>query len=683
MNTASRRLIHRVRKARQGLGALAVCATLLACHAGLAKGDNTPRPEECAASRRFASSRFTAADAATPFSFRYGGKENAWESWHRTSSRRELDKARDEQTIVWRDQATGLEVRCVAITYKDFPVVEWTISLEHTGTENTPLIENLLGLDTLFEAAVPGPCALHGVKGDFCTADSYEPFRLELASGTTKEFAPPGTGKSSDGADGWPYHNLQFGGGGAIIAIGWPGQWASRFTCQDDGVARSGRATADSVLAASGREGTDSAHRRALLAGRRRGAPSQNLWRRWYRVHVLPKTDGVPQGPIKQIQVGGGSTEEVAQFVVAGIKPDVCWRDAGGTNTWYPCREGPYGPGGTTTNPEFATMGWLNTGTWEIDREKYPQGFRPFSDWGRAHGMQFLLWFEPERVGSPMSWLATMHREWLLPGTTTTVGDILDLGNPAARAWLIDHLDGLIKTEGIDWYREDMNGGGPLPAWRNHDGPDRQGITENLYVQGHLQLWDELRRRNPGLRIDSCASGGRRNDLETMRRAVPLLRSDFQFPDTQSGVVEGNQCHTHGSHPGFPSKAAAATSTTPMRFGVSTCPHSAWGGCQRTIPRSSSKPIASAARSRRPCSAATTIRSRPTASPLTFGSHGSSTDPIRAMDACRRFGDLMRRRQRSRSGSTGSTNHGSTGSTITTVLAVPPNRRRRRRRASS
>ena len=236
MNTASRRLIHRVRKARQGLGALAVCATLLACHAGLAKGDNTPRPEECAASRRFASSRFTAADAATPFSFRYGGKENAWESWHRTSSRRELDKARDEQTIVWRDQATGLEVRCVAITYKDFPVVEWTISLEHTGTENTPLIENLLGLDTLFEAAVPGPCALHGIKGDFCTADSYEPFRLELASGTTKEFAPPGTGKSSDGADGWPYHNLQFGGGGAIIAIGWPGQWASRFTCQDDGV---------------------------------------------------------------------------------------------------------------------------------------------------------------------------------------------------------------------------------------------------------------------------------------------------------------------------------------------------------------------------------------------------------------------------------------------------------------
>ena len=40
--------------------------------------------------------------------------------------------------------------------------------------------------------------------------------------------------------------------------------------------------------------------------------------------------------------------------------------------------------------------------------------------------------------------------------------------------------------------------------------------------------------------IDSCASGGRRNDLETLRRAVPLLRSDY--------IIEpvGNQCHTYG-----------------------------------------------------------------------------------------------------------------------------------------
>jgi alpha-galactosidase len=92
----------------------------------------------------------------------------------------------------------------------------------------------------------------------------------------------------------------------------------------------------------------------------------------------------------------------------------------------------------------------------------------------------------------------------------------------------------------------------PLPDWRRNDTPDatlrssetaslrstsRQGMTENLYVQGYLAYWDALRRRHPRLRIDSCASGGRRDDLETMRRSVPLIRSDHLFEPTSQ------QCH--------------------------------------------------------------------------------------------------------------------------------------------
>ncbi len=262
---------------------------------------------------------------------------------------------------------------------------------------------------------------------------------------------------------------------------------------------------------------------------------AQNLWRRWFLAHNLPRIQGQPQPPVTQIQVEGSERNigEIRDVLAAGIKPDICWRDAGGPNTWYPSSGGPY----------KGNDAWLNTGTWEVDPGKYPQGFKPFSDWVRSQGMQFLLWFEPERVGDPSSWLGRQHPEWLLPGSSH--GSILNLGNSAALQWLVDHVDQMIKTQGLDWYREDMNGGGPLPAWRKNDAPDRQGITENFYVQGHLAFWDELRRRNPGLHIDSCASGGRRNDLETMRRAVPLLRSDFQFPD-MPGVIEGNQGHTYG-----------------------------------------------------------------------------------------------------------------------------------------
>ena len=38
-----------------------------------------------------------------------------------------------------------------------------------------------------------------------------------------------------------------------------------------------------------------------------------------------------------------------------------------------------------------------------------------------------------------------------------------------------------------------------------------------------------MRRRFPDLPIDTCASGGRRNDLETLRRALPLWRSDHAY----------------------------------------------------------------------------------------------------------------------------------------------------------
>ena len=277
-------------------------------------------------------------------------------------------------------------------------------------------------------------------------------------------------------------------GGGVILAVGWPGQWSSSFA-RDSGrglriqagqqlthlVLKPGEEIRTPLIAMLFWRGTDVVR-------------SQNLWRRWYIAHNMPRVDGQPQPPVTQIQVGGAEADiaHVEGFLEAGIQPDLCWRDAGG---WYPLDAGPH----------QGNDAWLNTGTWEIDPARYPNGFKPFSDWVHAHGMQFLLWFEPERVGDPNSWLGKNHPEWLLPGTTRPSAPCSTRAIPTALNWLIDHVDGMIKSQGIDWYREDMNGGGPLPAWRKNDAADRQGITENLYVQGHLAFWDELRRRNPRL----------------------------------------------------------------------------------------------------------------------------------------------------------------------------------------
>ena len=75
---------------------------------------------------------------------------------------------------------------------------------------------------------------------------------------------------------------------------------------------------------------------------------------------------------------------------------------------------------------------------------------------------------------------------------------------------------------------------------------DRQGITEIRHIEGYFSYWDGLLKDHPGMLVDSCASGGRRNDLETLRRAVPMLRSDYYHSP------HGQQCQTYGLSFWFP-----------------------------------------------------------------------------------------------------------------------------------
>ena len=507
---------------------------------GVAQAAGFVEPEEMLQRDQWAKEHLLDAKAKIPFSFLYNrqASEGLLSIWEQKAQSEKLDAVRTQHSLRWTDPGTGLEVRCVAVEYADYPVVEWTVYFKNTSKQDTPILEDIQGLDTQLKRSDKGEFVLNGVKGDFWSAASYEPYRLAMGANTVRNCAPPPrSGKSCDGRKGWPYYNLQIPGGGIILAIGWPGQWASSFVRDDaNGLRIKAGQELTHMLLKPGEEirtpltvmlfwqGTDIVR-------------SQNIWRRWYMAHNIPRVNGQCPGPMVSAGPSGlcEQTEENCRKATDAIIADDStithfWVDAG----WYPCDEGPY----------EGKKRWLNTGTWDPDPKRLPNGFREFSDKLHAKGKKFILWFEPERVGHPDSWLGKNHPEWLLPGQSH--GSLLDEGNPEALRWLIDHVDGMIKSEGMDWYREDMNGGGPLPCWRKNDTPDRQGITENFYVQGHLYFWDELRWRNPGLFIDSCASGGRRNDIETMRRAVPLLRSDFTGRPKYEDAVEGNQGHTYG-----------------------------------------------------------------------------------------------------------------------------------------
>lgn len=497
---------------------------------------NVPTSDELTAKTQWVQQNLLTAANLPPFSFTYSGLSSSrlLLGWNRSQTDTVLDANRTQHDIVWSNNV--LQVRCVAVEYNDYPVAEWTVYFKNISTgSTTPLLDSIKGLDTSISRATGPEFILNGNQGDSDVPQSFQPFQITLGPGSVNTFSPPSySGRSCD-ASGWPYFNLQVPDGGRILTVGWPGQWSSSFT-RDSGnnlQVVAGQQTTHLVLTPGEQirtplitmlfwKGTDAVR-------------SQNLWRRWYLAHVLPLVNGQPSSPVTQIQ--GDNIANVNSYLQVGIHPDILWRDAGSGpgSTWYPSANGPYS----------GNNSWLNTGTWDIDSSVYPNGFLPTSQAVHAQGVQFLLWFEPERVGNTnSSFLATNNPAWILPATSLTVGAILNEGNPQAFNWLTNHIQNLIRSNGIDWYREDMNGNGPLTAWQAKDTTLRQGMTENLYVQGHLAFWDALLAMNPGLRIDCCASGGRRNDLEAMRRAVPLTRSDYQVGDMDT-VANGNQCHTY------------------------------------------------------------------------------------------------------------------------------------------
>jgi len=461
--------------------------------------------------------------AEPPFSFALGGRPSTdlLAQWPVAAGRPERRGPLLRRSLTYRQPGAGLQVRCAAVQYPEFGIVEWTIHLRNAGAEAGPILSDLQALDVRLRHGPESELALHHHAGSTATPHDYEPRRTALPLGAELRLAASG-GRSSN--HDLPYFNLETPEGGVIIAVGWPGQWAARFIRE-----RSGDLSV--------RAGMERTHLR-LLPGEEIRLPrivlqfwrgqrqrAHNTFRR-FMLERNPLPGAAPPPPLlapcSSHQFGemvGADEASQRQFVdrylQEGLVPDCWWMDAG----WYPC-------GGD----------WTRTGTWEVDGARFPSGLRAVSDHAHARGVATLLWFEPERV-APGTWLDQRHPEWLLGAAGGH--RLLDLGNPRARSWLTGHVSGLLEAQGIDLYRHDCNLD-PLDLWRASDAADRQGIREIGHCTGLLAYWDGLRRRRPGLRIDNCASGGRRNDVECLRRAVPLLRSDHLFEPL------GQQCHTYG-----------------------------------------------------------------------------------------------------------------------------------------
>ena len=509
------------------------CAALLLVTAGVASRAAEPSPGWDSIDRwtvPFLESR----TESLPFSFHYQGRDSRdlLPSWKRSTEIDDTDEGR-RVCLKYVDPATALEVRAEAVVYRDFPAVEWVLWFRNGGARPAPLLEDVRALAAALPTSSDADRNLHlyygrgtNVNGEHLPGpEDFQPARAVVRPGERRRFVPYG-GRPSDSV--MPFFNLASSGGdrGLFVGIGWTGEWAATFAREDDGATA---LVAGIRQMRASLEPGEEIRTPAILVMTWRGdavADGHNQFRRLLLQHYTPRQRGKPvippisAGPHAVIPFERTTEANLMQCIgnisAHGLQVDNFWLDAG----WYSC---PQGPGG-----------WdKTTGSWTPDPARFPMGLRPIADAAKQHGMDFLVWFEPERV-MPGTWLAENHPEWLLAPAdllperryqSESRFRLLDLGNPAALSWAKGYFSNFVREQGVSIFRMDCNLH-PVLYWQNDEPRHRIGIRETRHVMGLYEFWDALAADNPGLKLDVCAGTGSRIDFEVMRRAMNLTRAD-------------------------------------------------------------------------------------------------------------------------------------------------------------
>lgn len=446
--------------------------------------------------------------------------------------------------------ADGLKI--TNVIKKHGKTYEWVNWFENTGDQPTKILSELYDAcislpmpheepysRTAFQASFKDWTAVYAPSGSTWDYDEFycdvnktqiDRYTAHILPGKSKVYATSGGRSSEKNA---PFFNVHKDGEGYIFAIGWSGQW----NCYLE-------RTADSILVKTKIEDT---HFRLLPGEKIRTSSfvvmpyegsvidSQNQWRRLVKEHfsLIGKEGRDSHGPLCAGVWGGMKSASVLERIEAIRRNDLpfeyLWMDAG----WY-------GEDTKPTPDEFEGDWGDHTGDWRVSPLIHPGGLKDISKAAHEAGMKFLLWFEPERVRKGTPIVAAHPEYFIFPEDEKNGNLLLDLGNEEAWNYCFDTLSRLIEEIGVDCYRQDFNMN-PLRYWRKEDAEDRQGIAEIKHIMGMYRLWDALLEKFPHLLIDNCASGGRRIDIETLRRSIPLWRSDYQCPANYP--TTGSQCH--------------------------------------------------------------------------------------------------------------------------------------------
>lgn len=462
-----------------------------------------------------------------------------------------ITEEKDRLTTVYKI-ADGLYVTNRARKFEKFGAYEWVNEIESTRDKESEIISELwdgvfsigIGHEEKYvsrggAAAIEEGTMVYAPNGSVCRYFEFYTERerevhahvrkRHLHVGNTWEYTASG-GRSSD--ERAPFFEVRYGNKGVIFGVGWTAQWKCAITRNEDSVTVKTKIEDTHFKVLPKEKFRTSSILVMPYEGTREEAHAK--WRRLLREHfsLMGGEGNRKYAPLSLLEWGGSTSESILDDIALVKKNalpfEYLWIDAG----WY----------GVDTKPNrsaFVDEWKKHTGDWRVSKHIHPGGLLDVSEAAQDAGMKFLLWFEIERVNRSTP-IAKEHPEYMLDCGDESKDLLLNLGNEAAWQYCFDTVVQKIEELNIGCFRLDFNMS-PLPYFRAADAEDRRGITEIRYIGGLYRLFDALLARFPDLIIDNCSSGGRRIDIEMIRRSVPLWRSDFQC--AKKCDISANQTH--------------------------------------------------------------------------------------------------------------------------------------------
>ncbi|MCD0443112.1 alpha-galactosidase [Glycomyces sp. A-F 0318] len=425
-------------------------------------------------------------------------------------------------TLVFTDRHYPLEVRSTYRAFTDTDVIERSLVLRNTGTEDIEVVRADSATWVLPELETPRLGQLHGEWGAETqltrTAVPHGETVIGSRRGITGHQANPWVAVD-DG------QTTETRGPVWSTALAWSGTW--RITVEK---------TPRGRVAVSAGFGHDPVSIR-LRGGETLETPvcaglhtdggfaaAAGAWHDYARAHVLPHPD--EDRPVLYNSWEATEFDFTAEDQMrlakgaAAMGCELFVMDDG----WFGSR----------------THDGAGLGDWTPNPDRFPDGLGPLIEHVHGLGMRFGIWVEPEMV-NPDSDLYRAHPDWVYHQPHRRRSEVrrqlvLNLARPDVAEWVHARLDELLSANAIDFVKWDMNRPFTEAGWPGEDDPDRLWFdhTRNLYA-----ILDRLRADHPALRIESCSSGGGRVDFGILRRTDQVWTSDNTDAVDRIAIQEG------------------------------------------------------------------------------------------------------------------------------------------------